>query len=183
MSNFLPKKIVDWELIEQDWRAGIKSVLQIAVENGISHTAINKRFKKLGIPRDLSAKVRAKADSLVSMAMVSAEVSTETTMTDAHIINSNAARLADVQLAHISGSKTLRLKAQSYLHELNSCGENFPKRVSILKLLSDVHKNIVAVERQANGLKDDDDPEKHQFGVNININITPNEAYLRVIDG
>ena len=51
-------KAVDWERIELDYRAGIKTLRQIAEENGISHVAINKRAKRDGWTRDLSAKIQ-----------------------------------------------------------------------------------------------------------------------------
>ena len=35
----------DWERIELDYRSGIKTLRQIADENGITHGAINKRAK------------------------------------------------------------------------------------------------------------------------------------------
>lgn len=40
------KKFVDWELIERDYRAGIKTLRQIGDEHGVSHTAIQKHAKK-----------------------------------------------------------------------------------------------------------------------------------------
>ncbi len=33
----------DWEAIELDYRAGIKTLRQIAGEHGITHDAVNKR--------------------------------------------------------------------------------------------------------------------------------------------
>ena len=36
---------IDWEKIELDYRAGIKTMRQIADENGITHGAVNKRAK------------------------------------------------------------------------------------------------------------------------------------------
>ena len=47
-------KPTDWERIELDYRAGIKTLRQIADENGITHGAINKRAKRDGWERDLS---------------------------------------------------------------------------------------------------------------------------------
>ena len=50
----------DWERIEPGWRAGIKSVLQLAADyeaetgDKITHTAINKHFKKIGVLRNFS---------------------------------------------------------------------------------------------------------------------------------
>lgn len=57
------KSQVDWEAIEPHWRAGIKSSLEIARDyreatgKSVSHTAIFKHFKALGIEREsLSSK-------------------------------------------------------------------------------------------------------------------------------
>lgn len=117
---------IDWERIEPHWRLGIKSVLQISAEyehetgRKVSHTAINKHFKKLGVPRDLSAKVRAKADALVSAATVSARVSVETTLADSAIINETAQAVAEVRIQHrrdITRAKDLALKLMEELDE------------------------------------------------------------------
>lgn len=115
---------IDWERIEPGWRAGVKSVLQLAAEyedesgKSVSHTAINKHFKKLGVPRDLKGKIQAKADALVSAAQVSAKVSAETTLTDAQIVNEVAKDVAAIRLSHrkdISRSRTLAAKLLSEL--------------------------------------------------------------------
>jgi hypothetical protein len=47
------KKHVDWELIERDYRAGIKTLRQIGEERGVSHVAIVKRSKIGGWERML----------------------------------------------------------------------------------------------------------------------------------
>lgn len=49
------KPAADWERIELDYRAGIKTLRQIAEEHGITHGAINKRAKRDGWERDLSS--------------------------------------------------------------------------------------------------------------------------------
>lgn len=80
-------RIIDYGRIEPGWRAGILSVQQLADEyraatgQAVTLTAINKHFKKLGIPRDLSAKIEAKAAAMVSAAMVSGKVSIDGTET------------------------------------------------------------------------------------------------------
>lgn len=71
---------IDYERIEPDWRAGVKSVQQLAQEyterTGVSVTkaAINKHFKGRGIPRDLTAKIRAKVEEKVLASKVSGKV-------------------------------------------------------------------------------------------------------------
>ena len=39
------KKKIDWEKIEVDYRAGVKTLREIADEHNITHGAINKRAK------------------------------------------------------------------------------------------------------------------------------------------
>ena len=56
----------DWEAIERAYRAGLLSIREIASAHEVSHTAINKRAKRDGWERDLSEKIQAKAEALVS---------------------------------------------------------------------------------------------------------------------
>ena len=61
-------------------RAGILSPRQLAAQyteetgDPVSHAAIVNHFKKAGIDRDLAAKIRAKADAMVTQAMVTGKV-------------------------------------------------------------------------------------------------------------
>jgi hypothetical protein len=96
-----PKRTqADWERIEVEYRAGVKSLREMAAEHGISHVAIKKRADKDGWARDLSAKVQAKADALVNKALVTAQVNAETKITEQVTIEVGAKALADVKLAH-----------------------------------------------------------------------------------
>lgn len=121
---------VDWDRIEPHWRAGILSVLQIAADyekatgRKISHTAINKHFKALQIPRNLAEKVRDKAKAIVSAAAVSEQVSAETTARDAEIINANAQLQADVVLSHRRDIKRGRSLTVKLLEELEQQCDN-----------------------------------------------------------
>ncbi|MNK86991.1 hypothetical protein D3C87_1069170 [compost metagenome] len=58
------KSGADWPVIEADYRAGIKSLRQIASQQGVSEGAIRKRAKKEDWQRDLAAKIQAKAEAL-----------------------------------------------------------------------------------------------------------------------
>lgn len=124
-----PKKI-DYERIEPAWRAGIKSPAQLAAEYtedtgvSVSHAAIIKHFKKLGVPRDLAAKVKAKADSMVMHAMVTGKVSVETTKADAQIINDSAGIVAAVRIAHRTDIGRSRRLANKLLDELEGLTDN-----------------------------------------------------------
>lgn len=154
-------RIIDYGRIEPGWRAGLLSVQQLADDyhaatgQAVTLTAINKHFKKLGIPRDLSAKIEAKAAAMVSAAMVSGKVSidgSETLPAEAAIINSAATTSANVQLSHRADIKLLRMRAAAYQAELDECPDDLGKRVSILKSLSETQCRLIAAEREAFGL-------------------------------
>lgn len=103
---------VNWERIELDYRIGFKSLRQIADECGVTEGAIRKRAKQHDWTRDLSEKIKAKADSLVRKDVVRRQVrtvvrTTEKTKEAAYreptekvIIESNAQALADVIFGH-----------------------------------------------------------------------------------
>ena len=130
---------VDWERIELDYRAGIKTLRQIAEENGITHGAINKRAKRDGWERDLSEKIRSKADALVSKALVSSEVSTVTKMAERQVIEVAAQAVADVRLAHRRDIHRARNLANALLDELEK--QTDPATLSLLNDLGEMLRN------------------------------------------
>jgi hypothetical protein len=117
-------KKADWERIEQDYRAGLLSVREIAASQGITHGAINKRAKLNKWERDLTAKIKAKADALVSKREVSTEVSTEQVATDRAIIEANAEVIANIRLAHRKDIGRARKLAMGLLDELELQTDN-----------------------------------------------------------
>lgn len=157
-------RIIDYGRIEPDWRAGKLSVQQLADDyqtatgQSVTIQAINKHFKKLGIPRDLSAKIEAKAAAMVQAAMVQGKVQidgTETSPADAAIINSAAATSANVQLSHRADIRLLRNRAAEYEAELADCPDDLGKRASILKSLTETSCRLIAAEREAFGMDKD----------------------------
>lgn len=118
------KQPTDWERIEQLYRAGVLSVREIAASCGVSHTAINKRAKTNGWDRDLKAKIQAKADSLVSKAEVSTQVSTEALATERGIVEANAQVIASIRIAHRTDIGRSRRLANKLLDELEGLTDN-----------------------------------------------------------
>lgn len=112
------RKVVDWEAIQNDYRAGVLSTREIGAAHGVSHTAINKRAKAEGWDRDLTAKIRAKADALVAKREVSKEVSSERAATEQQVIEANAERIAQVKSAHRASSTRLLNLGMTLLAEL-----------------------------------------------------------------
>lgn len=86
---------VDWEAVEREYRAGVRSVRDIAAEFGCSHTAIQKKADAEGWTRDLSAKIKAAADAKVAKAEVAKEVAVETKIAERQLVEVNAAMLAE----------------------------------------------------------------------------------------
>ena len=157
-------RIIDYGRIEPGWRAGILSVQQLADEyraatgQAVTPAAIRKHFIKLGVPRDLSAKIGAKAAAMVSAAMVSGKVSVtgdETLPAEAAIINSAATTSANVQLSHRADIRLLRMRAQQYQQELDECEGDLTKRTGILKVLAETQCRLIAAEREAFGMDKD----------------------------
>lgn len=118
------KQQPDWERIEQFYRAGLLSVREIAAACGVSHTAIQKKAKALGWERDLQAKIRAKADSLVAKAEVTKEVATETLATERGIVDANAKVIADIRIGHRTDIGRYRRLANKLLEELEGLTDN-----------------------------------------------------------
>lgn len=96
------KKQVDWELVEKDYRAGLKTLRQIAQERGVSHVAIQKKAKQFGWTRDLSEKIQAKAKEKVTKAAVTKQryqeglETKEAKLTDAQVVDKYSDIVAEV---------------------------------------------------------------------------------------
>lgn len=167
----LPK--VDYERIEPGWRAGILSPAQLAEEYtkatgvAVSRVAIIKHFEKLGVPRDLKAKIQAKADAMVAQAMVTGKVSSATTVTTAKVINGQATTQAVVRISHQSRAKryqALVAKLTAELERQTKKQASLKDRASTVKILVDAFGRLVAIEREAHGINSDDAPDDDPIG-------------------
>lgn len=140
------KKAPDWERVEADYRAGLLSVREIAAACGVSHTAIQKRAKAQGWERDLQAKIKAKADSLVAKAEVSNLVATpEELATERAIVDSNAKVIADVRVSHRKDIARARGLAMKLLEELEVETDN-------IDLLEQMEEALIASGEGPEGL-------------------------------
>jgi len=117
-------KKVDYDRIEAGWRAGILSPRQLAAQytedtgQPVTHAAIINHFKKIGIERDLAAKIRAKADAMVTQAMVTGKVTKEPVIPEKQIIEDGATQIAAIRLSHRKDIARARGVATSLLIEL-----------------------------------------------------------------
>lgn len=117
-------KVIDWEGVERDYRAGIKSLREIAADFKTTHRSISVRAEKEGWTRDLKAKILAKAEALVSKHEVSSEVSTQqlldTKVSEKENIEVNAVRVAEVRIAHRTNITRVRNLVLRLLEEMEA---------------------------------------------------------------
>ena len=174
-------KVYDWELIEKEYRIGIKSLREIASEYGCSEGYIRKVAKKEGWVKDLGEKIRARANHIVrTRTQEYASIATER-----QIIESVAGTQATIQIKHRSRvdsyqelcevlfaeiceqsvnvddfkklGELLRSEDKNGFDKLNEIYRKVietPARVESFKKLSDSFKNLVALERQIHGISD-----------------------------
>jgi hypothetical protein len=143
------KKPIDWERIELDYRAGILTLREIADANGISNVAIHKRAKRDGWARDLAAKIKAKADELVSRSLVSKEVSKTAAANERSMIDAGAEAILRVKLGHRTRITRHSDLLDTLQEELEDDGSDLATRVDISKKLSDTLKTLITLERDA----------------------------------
>lgn len=181
------KKQIDWEAIERDYRAGIKSLRVIATQHQITDGAIRDRAKRYSWQRDLTEKVRKAARAQLLRGATQSDTTQATTRVpspqkEEEIVN----EAAEVQVAIIREHRkdiargrrlTLRLMDEldattSHLGELSQLIESsdgsaakkaldkiasLSSRVGALFNLSVAAKNWMGMERQAFNINDDFD--------------------------
>lgn len=113
MTEEKPKRQpIDWESVEREYRAGIRSLADIGKEYGVSAPGILKRAKKEGWDRDLSAKIKAKAEAKVNAAVVNGGVNAEAKVSEAQIVDVSSNVLADAVLNQRADVKRARATVQ-----------------------------------------------------------------------
>lgn len=176
-------KSIDWEGVERDWRAGIKTKLYLSKEYGVSRAAMDKRFAKLGIGRDLAEKINARAEFLVTASVTQNEP--VAAAKEARIIEANAAIQAVVVMQQrrniaratgivqqlfdelellIGGTAELEQIADILASEDDGKMQDLLKKVSALPTKTDVVKKLaeslrilVELERKVLRIKDEEE--------------------------
>ncbi|MFQ0995478.1 hypothetical protein ACGH6Q_10760 [Gilliamella sp. BG2] len=154
----------DWEAIESAYRAGLLSIREIASQHGITHGAINKRAKRDGWERDLSSKIKNKADSLVSKKEVSTQVSSENKLNERILIEANAEVIANVRMEHRGDIRKARNITNALFEELGAeCAdiEAFKKLGELLAnpdqngrdKLNEVYMSVISIPERVKSMK------------------------------
>ena len=172
------KTDVNWEQIEAEYRAGIKSLRQIGQEFGVSEGAIRKQAKKNEWSRDLNPKIHAKADALVRKEVVRNQVRTVSAITEKQTIDANADLVASVRISHrkdIQRARSLGNKLFDELDEmvgtdqaqlLQQLGELMyqPNDKGMYKL-NDIYMKIIQLPNRVRAFKDLSDALKTLVGL------------------
>jgi len=166
----------DWEAIESAYRAGLMSIREIASQQGITHTAINKRAKKERWERDLKAKIKAKAESLVSKREVSRQVSSEKMVSERQLIEANAEVIANVRMEHRGDIRRARNIANSLFDELEAECTDVPALQQLGELmyqpddkgydkLNEIYHKVISMPGRVKSMKDLSDTLKTLIGL------------------
>lgn len=162
------KKPIDWEAVEREYRGGILSLREIAeLHPGTNHVAIARKAKKEGWERDLSEKIKAKAEALVTKRSVTDGVTENSRVTEQQVIETNALAIVNVRLSHRAGLSEGREIIKSMMGELSAqCG---PENADLLQQLgvmmrspdefgndklNDLYLKIVSLPGRAKTMKD-----------------------------
>lgn len=176
-------KPVDWAKVSAEYRAGVRTLRDIGDEHGITEGAIRKRAKAEQWPRDLSEKIKARAEEMVRKEMVR---SGTILRTEKVVIETNAQLQANTLLTQrkdIQQYRALANKLYAEIEAQTSNPEEFerlreilvadpdsaalvraqeayrkvltsPSRIDSFKKLTETLKTLVGLERQAIGLSD-----------------------------
>ena len=163
------RRAIDWESVEREYRAGIRSLADIGSEFGVSAPGILKKARVKGWERDLSAKIKAKAEAKVNAALVNSQVNAQASASENKVVEANAQMLADKVINQREDVKRLRNTINSLFDELDSENENkesgLADRVRITKALAETTKIAIELERRVLKL-DEFTPDEN--GVRIN---------------
>lgn len=158
------RKPVDWERVEADYCAGVKSLREIAAEHGITEGTIRARAKKNDWPRNVAAKVAAKAEKILRNDALRSELRTEKAATEREIIEASAQAIVNVKLSHRKSIARQRELVERLLQELEAqtgdtdlfgqLGElmHAPDDKGVDKL-NDLYRKVIATPQRIDSLK------------------------------
>lgn len=160
----MTRKVIDWDAVELQYRAGIRSLKDIGREFNVSDAAIIKRAKRDGWSRDLRAKIQAKAEAKVSAALVSAEVREQTRIAERTLVEANAEAVATIRLSQRSDIKRSRALCMKLFTELEQQTGQVPELMALGELLrkpddrgqdklNDIYQAVISLPERTKTMK------------------------------
>ena len=109
---------IDWEAIEREYRAGIKSIRQIGKEFGLTHRSVGQRAAREGWERNLADKIRQAAKNKLA-AEVARSVSAQIPKSvEREIVQANAAIQVSIVREHRVDIQRARKLVQALVGDL-----------------------------------------------------------------
>lgn len=121
-----PEREINWSFVEAEYRAGVRSLRDIAAEAGITEGAIRQKAKRLDWTRDLTARIHNKAEELVRKEELRSTLRTEelrSAASEKQIVDINAHAVATVDLTNRKDVKLAIDIARTQLEELACLGD------------------------------------------------------------
>lgn len=91
---------IDWFPIEADYRAGLLSLREIGAKHDVNYVKITRKAKAEGWVRDLTARIKARAEELVTKRAVTADETKQRSVTAAEVVEVAARNQADLIVEH-----------------------------------------------------------------------------------
>lgn len=183
------RKVIDWEAIEREYRAGQLSIREIAGIQGVSHVAIMKRAKRDGWERNLSEAVREK----VTARLVTDGVTGKSAKETVELAAERGVQVIREHRASIGRGQKLVSALFTELEEATDCRDEIkeaieietaddqngkrrammfralalPSRSGVIVNLAGALKTLVSLERQAFNLDDGASPGDGVQTVNV----------------
>lgn len=142
---------VDWDALEPHFRAGIRSLKDLAREFGCSDAGIIKHGRDAGWVRNLTGKIQAKANAKVTAALVKAETG-ETQLTEAICVEVEAQVQARIRLSHQQGLTKLRERVERLIERCETDSDDFKSAIFATKAMAEAYLKLLPLERQAYGV-------------------------------
>ncbi len=146
----------DWERIELDYRAGVKTLREIGGEHAISHVAVQKRAKTRNWSRDLKSRITARTSEMVTSATVTGTALVTTNAQAGNldpeglVVEASALAITRVILSHRHAARKAKELATKLLAELElvtNSGEFFERAYKALSAVEEGAEPLSAGQR------------------------------------
>ena len=167
---------VDWDAVERDYRAGLLSLREMAAAHGVSHVSIKKHADKAGWTRDLTEKIKARAEELVNKTEANKVVNSSAPLVERAIIEANAERIAQVRGEHRADIARMRALVLRLLAECEAESADpalFAELGDMLRApddsgadrLNDAYRKAISLPQRIKGVKELADAMKVLIGL------------------
>lgn len=125
-----PKKRMDWDAVERDYRTNKFTLRELAAKYGCTHQAIGNQIKRHGWTQDLSTAIKQATDAkLVNDLVAKSGQDVANTVLVAAEINTQ------VILGHRKGLKRITTIQQKLLDQIEQAASNLPELEEVIEMI------------------------------------------------